>query len=327
MLRTDLSKRIYGLDILRSIAILCVLLGHTYSYLEWKDIEPVFDIFTRDGVTIFFVLSGFLIGGILIKTIDNEKFTIKSLTKFWINRWLRTLPPYYFVLILLLVVVYAFNLGLKPSNLTTSQLLSYFGFLQNFRTPHYGFFLESWSLCVEEWFYLIVPVSLFILHRLFRFKAKTAIALTVVIIILSTNLLRLYRIYYGIPLDYHQVVMRLDSLMYGVLGAYLIHYYSDFWNKYIKTGLIIAAILFVAQALFGYCSASGPSAVVHTIVSDIQHSIVPIIVLLALPYLSSIKKGDGFVYRFFSYTSLISYSLYLLHATFIKYIIVENFSS
>jgi len=90
-------NRIYGLDILRAFAIFFVVLAHASSFLT----QPLQDIlwhFQYDGVSIFFVLSGYLIGGILIKIIENKGATFKNLFNFWLRRWLRTLPNYFLVL-------------------------------------------------------------------------------------------------------------------------------------------------------------------------------------------------------------------------------------
>jgi peptidoglycan/LPS O-acetylase OafA/YrhL len=96
------GNRVFGLDLLRFIAILMVLLGHGKMVLP-QHIKPIFDDFLLDGVAIFFVLSGFLIGGILIKQLEREQPTLGGLTHFWKRRWMRTLPAYLVVLVFLLV--------------------------------------------------------------------------------------------------------------------------------------------------------------------------------------------------------------------------------
>ena len=79
------------------------------------------------GVVIFFVLSGFLIGGILIKLLEAQKPNIKLLVNFWSRRWLRTLPAYFTVLILLIIYQYTVIPEFKFSDFSR-----YFFFLQNF---------------------------------------------------------------------------------------------------------------------------------------------------------------------------------------------------
>src|SRR4051812_29833906 len=97
----DNNKRIYGLDILRTFAILSVIYEHGYrllnpSIISWNQ----YDFFVFDGVSIFFVLSGYLIGQILIKLFQRD-VSRKDIYNFWIRRWCRTLPAYFLVLSIL----------------------------------------------------------------------------------------------------------------------------------------------------------------------------------------------------------------------------------
>ena len=91
-------NRIYGLDILRAFAILFVLYSHAFFLIMDHVNERVYNLLSLDGVTLFFVLSGFLIGGILIRTIENKGFGFKELLNFWTRRWFRTLPNYFLML-------------------------------------------------------------------------------------------------------------------------------------------------------------------------------------------------------------------------------------
>ena len=77
------KNRIFGLDIMRTFAILAVMFGHSIFFLP-TSIKDQFHAFVIDGVNIFFVLSGFLIGGILIRDFEKKK-TIKVLFNFWIR--------------------------------------------------------------------------------------------------------------------------------------------------------------------------------------------------------------------------------------------------
>src|SRR6185437_6603625 len=94
------NSRIYGLDLLRAYAILAVVASHGQSFLQPDNIlrKAIGRLYT-DGVSVFFVLSGFLIGSILLKTINEQEFNSKKLLHFWIRRWFRTLPTYFLFLI------------------------------------------------------------------------------------------------------------------------------------------------------------------------------------------------------------------------------------
>ena len=99
------ERRIYGLDILRSVAILSVIYDHGYHIVSSRvSQESYWRFFYLDGVTLFFVLSGFLIGGIFIKKVTQPGYDTKQLFNFWIRRWFRTLPNYYLVLVVLITL-------------------------------------------------------------------------------------------------------------------------------------------------------------------------------------------------------------------------------
>jgi len=235
--RLNLSDdRIYGLDILRASAILFVVLLHSL-YLLPAPLATFLGYFVLDGVSIFFVLSGFLIGGILIRTLESGNISFKGLLNFWGRRWLRTLPAYYFVLVLLCLLPASFT-GFK----TWTEVSYYFFFIQNFNTPHPHFFMEAWSLSVEEWFYLLIPFLLFLFAAIGRFSPRHGIVSTASIVIVASLLYRAY-IYYHIPIhdmkDWDnllrkQVLTRLDSTMLGVVGAWLCYYKKPFWLDYRK---------------------------------------------------------------------------------------------
>src|SRR6056300_29375 len=155
------NKRIFGLDLLRAFAILSLVLSHSVLLMP-LNIAKYFSPFGFDGVTMFFVLSGFLIGKILIKSLQRFELDINFMINFWSRRWFRTFPAYFLCLIVLYFITIKFFPSALPDN-----ILNYFLFLQNFASAQPEFFAESCSLAVEEWFYLIVPVFVFASIRFF----------------------------------------------------------------------------------------------------------------------------------------------------------------
>lgn len=93
--------RIIGLDITRSVAILLVMFCHSSCFYTINNncMEYIFTFAGVWGVELFFALSGFLIGGIIIKNIVNVSYedVLKEIKIFWIRRWFRTLPLYYLI--------------------------------------------------------------------------------------------------------------------------------------------------------------------------------------------------------------------------------------
>ncbi len=141
-------SRIIGLDALRAYAILLVLILHTIQ-LPQTGGGVLRDFFSMGwiGVDLFFVLSGFLIGSQLHAL---TSWNFSEVKKFWIRRWTRTLPLYYLVLLVYLVV--------KPSLFQApfqGETWKFFLFWQNY-SPIRDF-AQSWSLCIEEQFYFFIP--------------------------------------------------------------------------------------------------------------------------------------------------------------------------
>ncbi|MBK9045677.1 MAG: acyltransferase [Bacteroidetes bacterium] len=169
-LRPDYSKRVFGLDVMRALAIIFVVTGHSMMLEKAETGFPWIRLI--DGVELFFVLSGFLIGGMLIKIFENTTdYNFQTIKNFWIRRWFRTLPAYYLVLLLNVIFVYT---GIIKEDFSQFNWKFLF-FLQNFSQPFVGFFWESWSLSIEEWFYIFFPVILgivFLIMKQFQISKK-----------------------------------------------------------------------------------------------------------------------------------------------------------
>ena len=317
------SKRIFGLDILRAFAILFVIYQHAGNYVPTK-LKATYNLFVLDGVSIFFVLSGFLIGRILIQLIEQPSFNTKSLFKFWKRRWLRTLPNYFLILLLLIVLNLIFTDGF-----TLSSVKNYFIFSQNLNLPHPSFFPEAWSLSIEEWFYFITPIGLFILIKRLKLNAKQSILILTISIVIVAMLIRYYKFTaYNITshgdwdlLLRKQVVTRLDSIIFGVIGAYFQYYYLKHWIKHKHLFFTIGIALLALTKVLGFLDLKPVNGMYNCVFS---FSVFAAAILFLLPYLSSIKHGKGRLSSFFSYTSVISYAIYILHLSVIQFWIIDN---
>lgn len=328
VLRIDFDRnRVYGLDVLRAIAILFVVIGHGAVYLQ-NGIQNCFKFLILDGVSIFFVLSGYLVGGILIKQLDNKTPTISTLFNFWIRRWLRTLPNYYLILILLILLNFIFHEQMgHPFEGGFKIIKHYFFFVQNFNTPHPDFFPEAWSLSIEEWFYLLIPCLIFVCLRMLHFKTKNSILLIAILIIGFSTCFRYYR-YINFPdsilewdINYRkQVLTRLDSLMFGLIGAFFSFYYKRIWTKY-KGSLLVIGILILYIQHFFYNTIDLMNFPIYQCVYSF--TITSIGTVFLIPFLSEYKMEDGIIYKSVTYISLISYSMYLLNLTLVHHYFVN----
>ncbi|MCC9166046.1 acyltransferase family protein [Pontibacter harenae] len=196
----DSTSKILALDGLRGLAIASVLIYHCSSYfpIGWV------------GVDLFFVLSGFLLTGILIET-KGSPIYFKS---FFIKRALRILPLYY--LLLTCAIIYSLTFG------TPLPHYSYFFFFQNFLTTTLKSFPSGtnqlnhlWSVAVEEQFYLVLPliVSLFQQKKLLIFLF-TAVVVAIVVragLFLNNNI------------GYYVLLFsRMDALCLGSITAVML---------------------------------------------------------------------------------------------------------
>jgi peptidoglycan/LPS O-acetylase OafA/YrhL len=142
------SKRDANLDLLRAAAIVAVIVHHIASmWPPENDMLREYLYLGRFGVDLFFVLSGWLIGGLFWRELKNHGNV--QVFRFWSRRSLRTMPPYFMALAISYGVVWI----ARGDDFDWSYLV----FLQNYQ-PHLPFFRISWSLCVEEHFYLVFPV-------------------------------------------------------------------------------------------------------------------------------------------------------------------------
>jgi peptidoglycan/LPS O-acetylase OafA/YrhL len=148
----NFSGRIPSLDGLRTISIVLVIVGHLFHVFGIGGFGNLGNL----GVRIFFIISGFLITGLLLKEIaKTEKI---DLLKFYFRRTLRIFPPYYFYL---LVVLAASLLGFIAVPLIS--FISSATYTSNYFNPANWYLGHTWSLSVEEQFYLILPGILLLL--------------------------------------------------------------------------------------------------------------------------------------------------------------------
>lgn len=309
------SKRIFGLDLLRAFSIWLVLLQH--AGLNIPGLKPI--KIGGFGVEIFFVLSGFLIGGILFKELDKKAPFHTTLKNFWVRRWFRILPLYYLILFFKFIVI-DHSIG--------SNILYYVFFLQN---NFYGieFLNVSWSLVIEEWFYLFAPIFLFVIYRLF--KRDSYIIWAIVLFMIFEVLLRLYFVinfdtpYKGIHPNF---ILRFDSLFIGVLLAFLKNRDLPIFKK-LQTPLIFIVGLagFVGYLVF-FWSMGNPVYLIDStyFIRTVGFLLLPFFIGLTIPYLATIKmQGESRISKYanemITWTSLLTYAIYLVHPFMFKYIL------
>lgn len=315
-------KRNFGLDLLRFIAISTVLISHSITVLPEKFSMVHHIIF--DGVLVFFVLSGFLIGRILIKDFEN-RINFSGILVFWKRRWLRTIPAYFFTVFLICLLSLCLGKGLSIIQIIKNLL-----FIQNLTYHSGSFFTESWSLSIEEWFYLSLPLLLLLLYLVFKINFRLNLIIIALVIILASLLIR-YLVSANTIIDgivewdkrlRSTVITRLDSLMIGVVGAWFYQYKKVKFFKYKKGLFALGLFIFlINKILISFQVITFNSFYLNVL----YFTVVPFSILFMLPYVYCLKPSRSkFVNNVIVKGSLISYSLYLLNLTIISSMFLSN---
>jgi peptidoglycan/LPS O-acetylase OafA/YrhL len=312
----DYTKRIYGYDLLRAYAIFRVVNGHGGHLLNGTVLEGFPWFSSPSGVDIFFVLSGFLIGFSFISNLEKSKDNnaLKLATNFWKRSSLRILPNYY----LILLVNYAFSKwGLINGSNEEFPLILFATFTQNLVAPFYGFFWESWSISVQEWFYLSFPL-LILLFTKFK-SVKTSALFTFLVFFLVSLLYRLYLSQedydrYFWDLNFRKMILsRLDSIGFGVLAAWVRFYWPVIWKKVAIPSFIFGILLFASVLYIPF--------EINTFYTNIVfYHITPLSVAFLLPLLDRIKDVKSFAGKAITYVSILSYAIYLFNLLVIQII-------
>jgi len=307
------------LDVLRCIAVLLVVLYHS-------------DIGTHlvgdggwVGVDLFFVLSGFLISGLLFT--EYKKRGSISFKRFFIRRGFKLYPAFY----IYVLVMFVFQVISQHAVGTARQYLSEIFYVQN-----YGPFIwrHTWSLAVEEHFYILLPVFLLVLirhasnrenpfevmPRAFLVVATACLAFRVATVLcIPESGLREWTVY---RMAYATTHCRIDSLFFGVLLGYLHHFRPEFLEGLLgqSKGRIVLTLLSVA--LLSVC-----------LVLPIQNRFM-LTAGLTLVYLGfgcvlmlclhvqgvlprRLAKPVEQIGKSFAFVGMYSYSIYLWHTAFL----------
>lgn len=281
------SKHYRSLDLLRALAIGLVITAHTVS-AQGSSKYWYFGL-GGTGVDLFFVLSGWLLGNQLVREYNDTKNI--NLSKFWIRRWMRTLPAYYVVLFFTIFQ----QIVIHPEN---PLKFEYILFIQNYTNlPYFG---VSWSLCVEEQFYLIIAPIILLFAKIGRYFWSI-----VIIILIIPFTLRMFGVFNSLT----ETHVRIDGCMAGVALAALSIWMPYLWKWFTRWSPFFAgigALLYIGNFL-------GRWRYGH----NFHDFDISIYVLIFCSFIILASRNDWWQKHLYipgaNYIATRAYSLYLLH--------------
>ena len=301
-----------GLDLLRAIAIVFVVLYHAglFGFVLPFNVQR----FGWIGVDLFFVLSGYLIAGQLFKSMRHKAGSDTvgdSIGRFYWRRALRILPAY-----LVIVAIYFF---LPPSLREFERMPTIWKFLsftQNLGLRGGTAFSHAWSLCIEFQFYLLLPFVILLLARLPRGHALVACAVLIWSILIRGLLAHMNS---SAPQPswgwwqqwiYYPTYSRLDSLTIGVSLAAIESFRPPWWSALMRSALwiwlpgiaaVVVALILAENGLSILSSALGFSLIAIGVGTFLVCAVSPHLPLSRVPI-----PGAAFV-------ATMAYSIYLSH--------------
>ncbi len=215
------EHRLLALDVLRALAVLLVLVHHApFRWLRplpgptgfWQGLQRGGWV----GVDLFFVLSGFLIAGLLFR--EHKRYGSIHVGRFFLRRGLKIYPAFW-VLVAVTLLYPDDRLGNLPGDLWRRILAAVF-FVQNYFGGLWG---HTWTLAIEEHFYLFLPLLLLLLPRIRGARANDPFAAIprICLVMSAIGLVLRWREPQGFLVATH---LRMDALMFGVLLSWAYHY-------------------------------------------------------------------------------------------------------
>ena len=295
------NKHYYSLDFFRGFCGYGVAICHLYAFVY----QNIFmEYLSYLFVELFFVLSGFVLYPQLIKVLYKKK----NLNIFYLRRWIRTLPLYFLMLILVSVLT---------NNFFSLDFFKYVFFIQK-AAPNLianDFYPVAWSLSIEEYFYLFFPIILLLLNKENYIKIIVFILFALILIkmffaeLVESNFYRT------------GTFLRLDAILVG----FVIHHFIEKILVY-KKPLIFGLIILMSLYLFNH----------QNFITYREEPILKITFILLLQAISSLTMlffiffenlfNNKKIKKLSVLISTQTYSIYLFHIILIYLIEKGNFS-
>jgi peptidoglycan/LPS O-acetylase OafA/YrhL len=304
--------RLASIDGFRAISILLVLGSHLAANSSvpfgLKKVLAQF-CFGDLGVRMFFVISGFLITYLLLK--EKEKNKGVNVKLFYVRRILRIFPVFYAYLFILLWLNLLISLDIPLIKIVSAAL-----YIQNFAPWGRDWFIEhSWSLAVEEQFYIVWPLFFI------RIKSLTNIWVWVSVLGLG-SMMRSFHYKYPVVADYFLApfFMHADFLFSGCFLAYIFLYKTDYLIRLIgNTSSLFVYVSIAAMWLFSKFEFHPLYDVFFIPLSGV---VINVCICFLLIYFILKKESLGYKilnFHMVTFIGILSYSLYIWQQLFISH--------
>jgi peptidoglycan/LPS O-acetylase OafA/YrhL len=296
-------KRIFELDVLRGFAIILVMGVHVPAY-------PIWSTFGGFGVDLFFVLSGFLISNLLFSEYRNTGSI--RLRRFFFRRALKLYPSFYLLLVLTILYCFFWRVHFSGRELLGEMILT-----QNYIGSIWG---HTWSLAVEEHFYILLPLVLAFMMKRRKgsddpFRAIPYLYLGIAVVCLALRICNaLQHPHYAHRVHYEPSHLRFDSLFFGVFLSYLHNFRPEILQRAMSNPwrfpVSVVSVLALTPALF--LPSSDP--IVYTVGFTLLYISFGTMLLLSIYKETDRPRAKpGIAVQAIARMGVYSYTLYLWH--------------
>ncbi len=308
------SERYSSIDQLRFIAAITVAISHLIITSTGNNLK--LEIISSIAVEVFFIISGFVLAPQILKITRSSK--INDYKIFLVRRWYRTIPLYVLSLVLTSIIL---------NKIFTFDFLKYLFFIQNFLVifVNIDYFSISWSLSVEEWFYIIFPLFLILtLKTTDQINTKYIIYSTIsfILIIFSLRMFLAFDENWGSGVR-RIVLFRLDSIAFGFLLFFLKDKIKPFWFNQL---ILLLVFMILSIFLFKILKINVSQNILFSKI--IFHFVVAVwgSIMVLIFYLLDKKITNILIFNTNLFLGRMSYSIYLFHLMTIYLISPLNFS-
>jgi len=304
-------KRSLQLDFLRFIGVILVVVHHV-PFSDKSSFGKFISVVQTGGwvgVDLFFVLSGYLIAGLMIKEYKtNQSFNLRL---FLIRRGFKIYPAYYFFI----TYQFFYRAYFTDYPQRLNRFFHEVFFIANYEKNNNG---HLWSISVEEHFYVLLAIVFVFMIKYKKLTIKTVFIFYLTLLVIGLTC-RTYNLItypkYDFDRDYTRSHIRFDAMFFGVLLAFLTSYKKDFITKLVRHQyrlwfLLICVSFIATNFIYGRYE--------NRIISVVNLAVNPICFGYIMIFLVNYNQAKFLkLIKPLSFIGVYSYSIYLFHMHFL----------